>query len=180
MMHLVNIYDDVLSAEVIGQSFEGRPIHALHLRADSANLSKPIIFILCGSHPREWLAVSACQYTLRRLVFDHKYDDDITRLLQHYNVAMVPMLNPDGYTYTRERQRGLGKRLWRKTRSVQDGVLCKGVDLNRNFNIQWGTMSTSFDPCSDMYCGQRPFSESESLALGKYCLLYTSPSPRDS
>ena len=34
--------------------------------------------------------------------------------------------------------------------------------------LRWGAGGTSSEPCSDVFCGYRPFSESESLALGKY------------
>ena len=127
------------------------------------NVVKPIIFILCGLHSREWLAVASCQYVLRKLVFDHNYDEDIKKMLKYYDVEIVPMLNPDGYVHTFDK-----KRLWRKTRSVNGHSWCRGVDLNRNFNYKWGSGGSSPDPCNDVYCGEKPFSEKESLALAKY------------
>ena len=96
-------------------------------------------------------------------MFDHNYDNDVIKLLKHFDVAMIPMLNPDGYVYTREK-----RRLWRKNRSTNHGTVCSGVDLNRNFNYRWGGRGTSSEPCRAIYCERRPFSESESLSVGKY------------
>jgi len=167
MMRLVTVYDKLVSVDVIGTSAEGRPIHAIHVNTHM-DKTKPIIFLNCGSHAREWLAVASCQYFLRRLVFDQLYNDDVIKILRNYQITMVPLLNPDGYVYTREEP--TITRLWRKNRSNPQGQPggCIGVDLNRNFNYRWSLSGTSENPCSDVYCGPKPFSERESLAFGKY------------
>ena len=50
------------------------------------------------------------------------------------------MTNPDGYEHT---WRGDDTRKWRKnlTPSTMIGInrVCRGVDLNRNFDSQWAT-----------------------------------------
>ena len=51
-------------------------------------------------------------------------------MLRHYDVEMVPMLNPNGYIHTFKR-RG---RHWRKSRSGSAISRCKGVDLNLNLD----------------------------------------------
>ena len=45
-----------------------------------------------------------------------------------------------------------------------NGSDCIGVDLNRNYDIDWGTSGVSNDPCAEIYPGTKPFSEPESLA----------------
>lgn len=65
-----------------------------------------------------------------------------------------PLVNPDGYEYTRTVDR-----LWRKNRSGSGD--CVGVDLNRNYDFQWGGSGASNDSCSDYYQGAKPFSEAE-------------------
>lgn len=57
--------------------------------------------------------------------------------------------------------------MWRKTRQPHTAQ-CIGADPNRNFNIHWGTVGTSTNPCSDTYGGPRPFSEPEALAMSRY------------
>ena len=36
-----------------------------------------------------------------------------------------------------------------------------GTDLNRNWGYHWADGGSSFDPCSQIYHGTRPFSEVE-------------------
>ncbi|KAK1903440.1 Carboxypeptidase O [Dissostichus eleginoides] len=60
----------------------------------------------------------------------------------------------------------LKTRLWRKSRSTPpSGNSCLGVDLNRNFNANWGTVGVSFDSCANTYCGKEAGSEPEATAV---------------
>ena len=61
------------------------------------------------------------------------YDGMVTSLLNTYNFYFIPVMNPDGYNYS-----WTSERLWRKSRTVIDGSLCFGVDLNRNYDAFWG------------------------------------------
>ena len=72
---------------------------------------------------------------------------------------MVPMANPDGYEYSRTTDR-----YWRKNRRTNSGSNCLGVDLNRNWDLSFGTGASS-KPCSQVYKGTKPFSEPETEAL---------------
>jgi len=155
-------YPDTVTAGVIGKSSEGREIYKAHIHRN-ASLVKPILFVLCGTHSREWLSISSCQYVLRKLVFDQNYDEEIIELLSEYDVIMVPLLNPDGYRFSLKKSR-----MWRKSRSKTSDNRCWGVDINRNFNYRWGGGGSSSDPCEEIYCGQKPFSESEALAVARY------------
>lgn len=53
--------------------------------------------------------------------------------------------------------------MWRKTRSRNHALSdeCPGVDGNRNFDHYFGTSASSGNPCSIVYEGPSPFSESE-------------------
>ncbi|XP_073832248.1 carboxypeptidase B-like [Musca autumnalis] len=75
----------------------------------------------------------------------------------------MPMVNPDGYEYSRRKDR-----LWRKNRSRSKISTCRGVDLNRNFNIGWNTIGSSENPCRNNYHGPRPHSERETKAIVTY------------
>ena len=76
---------------------------------------------------------------------------------------MVPCVNPDGYEYNRQTNPG-GGGLWRKNRRNNPGS-CEGVDLNRNYDTDWGGAASSSNTCSDSYRGTAPFSEPESQAI---------------
>ena len=58
----------------------------------------------------------------------------------HIHWIILPCLNPDGYRYSYT-----SERYWRKNRNTNGGSSCKGVDLNRNYDIQWGLFGTSND-----------------------------------
>ena len=98
-------------------------------------------------------------------------------------MPLVPVLNPDGYEYSRTKDR-----YWRKNRRKNSGSKCDegilhhgfedaangvmvdsyGVDLNRNFGKGFGEGGASTDPCSIFYTGPEAFSEPESAALRDY------------
>lgn len=82
----------------------------------------------------------------------------IDRILDLYDIWMMPMVNPDGYEYSQTVDR-----LWRKSRS--NGYFCAGVDLNRNYDFKWNVAGSSDYPCSQTYGGQSALSEPESRAV---------------
>ena len=47
---------------------------------------------------------------------------------------------------------------------------CLGTDPNRNFDSAWGTTGISKNPCSETYCGSKPFSEVETKNVADYIL----------
>lgn len=75
----------------------------------------------------------------------------------------MPVMNPDGYEYSRR-----VNRLWRKNRSRTTRSRCFGVDLNRNFNINWRGHGSSTNPCSDVFRGFAANSEPETEAVVKF------------
>ena len=48
--------------------------------------------------------------------------------------------------------------------------LCIGVDANRNYDFHWGEKGASNKPCSAIYQGPHPFSESELTAIRDFIL----------
>lgn len=55
----------------------------------------------------------------------------------------------------------LQDRFWRKNRRQNAGSSCLGVDLNRNYDSQWGAAGASTNPCSQTYMGSEAASEIE-------------------
>ena len=60
------------------------------------------------------------------------HDDTVTQLLNQYNFYFIPVMNPDGYTFSWEEER-----FWRKSRNVNSFTTCMGTDLNRNYDAYW-------------------------------------------
>ncbi|XP_047538956.1 carboxypeptidase B-like isoform X1 [Vanessa atalanta] len=154
-------YPETVTLVSSSKSFEGRPLKYLKISKDKFASNKPVIFIDAGIHAREWISPPTVTYAIHKLVENVTEPD----LLENFDWILFPVVNPDGYVYTFERER-----MWRKTRSTDQNVLsqvCPGVDGNRNFNFLWNTIGTSNNPCSDIYAGSKPFSEVESRTVGE-------------
>uniref|UniRef100_A0A914UMW2 Peptidase M14 carboxypeptidase A domain-containing protein n=1 Tax=Plectus sambesii TaxID=2011161 RepID=A0A914UMW2_9BILA len=168
----------------IGTTSEGQAIHGIKIGTPTKAQKKRAIWIDGGIHAREWAAINTALYFINELVAKYGVNDEITYYVDTLDFYIVPCLNPDGYEYahTRTADPLSFRRMWRKNRSKENCIdienggksCCKGVDLNRNFDIHWGLETrdpttsgntTSIDPCSDIYQGPRAFSEPETRAL---------------
>jgi len=131
-----------------GKSYENLDLLSVRI-GNSANRA---ILVDCGIHAREWISPAFCLHLINDLVGSKSsWTRDIYWVI-------YPLINPDGYRYTKV------DRYWRKNRRQHNGSDCIGVDLNRNYDIDWGTSGVSNDPCAEIYPGTKPFSEPESLA----------------
>ena len=101
--------------------------------------------------------------------------DEIVKLFNDFNFYFIPLANPDGYQYTFDVDR-----MWRKNRSSNGGHLCKvsssnetilifkGVDLNRNFPIGFGTEGANSNPCSWTYPSAEALDQPETAAWNNW------------
>ncbi|KAJ0172859.1 hypothetical protein K1T71_011035 [Dendrolimus kikuchii] len=150
-------YPNLVQVVNAGYSFEGRDIKYLKISSTNFNdRSKPIYFMDAMIHAREWVTTPVTLYTIYRLVENLRNED--RDVLEDVDWIILPVVNPDGYEYTHT-----DMRLWRRTRSVNltNSIDCVGVDGNRNFDIFFNEFGVSSNPCSDIYPGPEPFSESE-------------------
>ncbi|CAK9291663.1 unnamed protein product [Gordionus sp. m RMFG-2023] len=154
----------------------------------SKNLTKtdiPVIWIQAGTHAREWISISTALCLISKILkvlsrhndYDHKNDVFRThRLVSSYRFTFIPLINPDGYEYSRK-----VSRLWRKNRFRHKN--CTGVDLNRNWGYLGNESSFSMldedvrqqkrninsnHKCSILYSGPYPFSEFETSLIANY------------
>ena len=124
-------------------------------RGDSP--ARPNVLFVATYHAREW---AATEMALRLILFLARApgaNPRVDSLVQARDIWIIPVANPDGYEYT-----FTADRLWRKTRSPQDGGAF-GVDMNRNHRQRWGydNSGSSPIPFSDIYRGPSPASEIE-------------------
>nr|CAD2169626.1 unnamed protein product [Meloidogyne enterolobii] len=157
--------------ESIGKTTELRDLGVLKLGYAPFNNKtiKPIFLLDGGIHAREWIAPAVALNVINAFINNPKWRS----LLDHIDVHIIPVLNPDGYEYTWTRDR-----LWRHTRSgpykttkvcgIGDAPLCYGVDPNRNFPYHWAETGTDPCPCSEVYPGPTPLSEPECAHLAAY------------
>jgi carboxypeptidase A2 len=141
--------------ENAGNSYEGRPIYVFKIGTGG---TKPVLWIDATLHAREWLATTTAVRIFDHLVTNYGSDNEVTDMLNKYDVWLVPVGNPDGYSYT-----WTNTRLYRKNRRPISG--CIGVDLNRNFDFRWCLQGASNNPCDDTYCGPSGGSEPETQAF---------------
>ncbi|CAK1542469.1 unnamed protein product [Leptosia nina] len=122
-----------------------------YLKLGKANSNNSAIIIEAAINPREWITVPAALNVVEKVIAER-------RLLDHYDWIIIPVLNPDGYEYTHT-----NLRFWQKNRSTRSnlGVICPGVNINRNFDIDWLISDSSSSPCSHLYGGTEAFSEPE-------------------
>ncbi|XP_036965184.1 carboxypeptidase O-like [Acanthopagrus latus] len=155
---------ELISSAVYGNTTEGRDITLLKLGLKTSAVSeKKVIWMDCGIHAREWIAPAFCQWFVKEIANSYKTDKKLQQILQNVDVYVTPVINVDGYEFTWSNETN---RLWRKSRSAPPaGNDCYGVDLNRNFKANWGTVGVSFDSCSSTYCGTSAGSEPEATAV---------------
>ncbi|XP_031347022.1 carboxypeptidase B-like [Photinus pyralis] len=153
-------YKEIVSFENYGLSYEKRNLTLVKI-STGFGLDKPTILVDAGIHAREWLAPAQALYIINQLI----KNGDNRRLIENVNWIIIPLINPDGYEYTHTTDR-----LWRKTRSK--GIVCDGVDANRNFDFHWSEEGGDRDECSENYAGPKAFSEPETTALSRVILKY--------
>ncbi|XP_067641884.1 carboxypeptidase B [Eurosta solidaginis] len=144
----------------IGKTAEGRALKVLRISENPREYNK--IWIDGGIHAREWISPATVTFILYQLMSNWDTQPAYMRERTWY---FMPVMNPDGYVYSRS-----VNRLWRKNRSRSARSNCFGVDLNRNFNINWNGRGSSGNPCSDTYRGNAPASELETKAVATFLL----------
>lgn len=84
------------------RSLEGRPIRGVEIAADvAAEDGRPTFLVLGLHHAREWPSGELPIEFAFDLVRGFGTDERITDLLQRGRVVVVPVVNPDGFTYSR-------------------------------------------------------------------------------
>ena len=146
----------------LGLSLEGRHIYALKVSANVASdqAEAQVLFLGCH-HAREWISVEV-PLLFGRYALEHYATDAVMKqLLDHSEVWIVPLVNPDGLEYSIHTYR-----YWRKNRR-DNGAGAWGVDINRNYDYAWGhdDIGSSPDPFSDIYRGTSASSEPETQAV---------------
>ncbi|XP_029289542.1 carboxypeptidase A4 [Cottoperca gobio] len=151
---LVSQHPKLVTKQEIGRSYENRPMYVL--KFSTGGNKRPAIWIDTGIHSREWVSQATGVWTANKIATDYGTDASLTSLLNTMDIYMLLLANPDGYAYTHS-----NNRMWRKTRSMNAGSKCRGVDPNRNWDAGFGGPGASRNPCSDSYHGPSAHSEIE-------------------
>jgi len=163
-------HPETVTPIVVGTSLEGRPIRGVRISRAPNGADVPGFLFNACQHAREWATPMVAMLLAEQLIdgstvtsgADASADPVLTAILEQSEVFIVPVANPDGYQYSWDEVR-----LWRKNRRNNgDGTF--GVDLNRNWDYEWGGVGSSGSPSSETYRGPFPFSEPESQALADF------------
>ncbi len=127
--------------------------------------TKPIFFLMAEIHAREYATAETATRFAEYLLENYSRDADITWLLDHHQVYILAMTNPDG------RKHAENGYYWRKNTNITNGCIndwSGGTDLNRNHSFHWGGASKY--PCDETYQGPEPASEPETQVLQNFIL----------
>jgi len=168
---LVATYPTLASKTSIGTTVEGRNIWCIkisdNVTTDEAN--EPEVLYIGLQHAREAIGGSSMIFLMQYLCERYAADSRIKDLVDNREVFIIPCMNPDGWEYNRSTN-PTGGGMWRKNRRPNGGS-SYGVDLNRNWGIDWGNCSGASASCgsststSDTYYGPSVFSEPETESI---------------
>lgn len=145
MKLLESLFPSYVQTFSLGLSHEGREIMGLRVGAKKADGGRKKAVIVTGAaHAREWISVSTVSYLAYSLITNHLKDKHVTALVDAFDWIFIPTLNVDGYVYTWEHDR-----LWRKNRQPTSLSFCKGIDLDRAYDVHWEAQKAQSNPCSD-------------------------------
>lgn len=145
---------------------EGYDIMVLILTNKALGGEKAKILVNSGLHARELAPVELNTRFAEYLVANYGVDADITWLLDHNEIHLLLVSNPDGRIQVENTSLW-----WRKNTNenyCSPTSTSRGADLNRNFDFYWDGGYSSIDPCQDSYRGPFALSEPESQAISTY------------
>ncbi len=178
------------------KTLEGRTVFGVEIAANVKNQDgRPTFYVDGVHHAREWPAGEYPMIFAHYLVEGFGKSKEITKVLKNERVIIVPIVNPDGFDYSRssplaqqsnvDAAHGAGCSLagcegyWRKNRRSFTGATVPvakknpdayGVDPNRNYSWLWGGEGASGDETSQTHYGAAPFSEPESRNVQRIVL----------
>lgn len=160
---LVSVYPALASTHVYGSSIERRSLTALRLcmysEAAGRELHLPQYLIVGLHHAREWISGEVVMGMAEYIAHHALIQSRIRAIVSRAELWFVPVVNPDGYQYSLDVYAW-----WRKNRrSLEYGFF--GVDLNRNYGVDFNGDGSSKTPNDDTYCGSAAYSEPETDAL---------------
>lgn len=158
-------HKNICSLSSLGKSIEGREIWALKISDNPTKTeNEPAVLLDGAHHAREWTTIEVPLAIIQTLLEGYGKDERLTRLVNEREIWIVPLVNPDGHTWSQTNYK-----YWRKNRrplSEPDAPRKYfGVDLNRNYDYHWGESGVGSGHYSDTWPGAKGFSEPETRAL---------------
>ncbi len=172
-------YSDIMKVYDVGDS-EGKKQgltgyeHDIWLIKISDNVdeqeAEPGYMFAGEHHARETQTFPATYAILKHLLTNYNSDPKVTEYVNNNQIYLVPLVNPNGYTVARTKNS-----MWRKNANLNGSTFnpnysfgqgsSVGVDLNRNYEFQWGVGSSSPSKTAETYRGPYALSESETTIM---------------
>jgi carboxypeptidase T len=149
MKALESKYPDLARTVVLGKTAEGREIVGLKLsKGAGGDTSKKTGVVFTGCHhAREWNSAEQPLFMAEKMLSAYASDPKMQQRFEKGEIWAIPVANPDGYTYSREKDTW-----WRKSRrpitddgcgtGVEGGVCPTGAEPERNGEGPSGTGSS--------------------------------------
>jgi carboxypeptidase T len=171
MNALATAYPAIVSVFTIGTSQNGLQTYGVKISDNvGTDESEPEVMFTGLQHAREAIGGTSLVFFAEYLAENYASDTRISELINGREIYIIPCLNPDGYSYNYSGASAsyptTGGGLWRKNRRLISGSTY-GVDINRNYGIDWGNCSGATASCGsstssdDTYYGPSAFSEKE-------------------
>lgn len=156
-------YPQIAQKFSIGRTYQGRDIVGVKISDNVAtDEDEPEVFFHGNIHARERLTNELALYFIDILTKEYNSTQRITDLVDGRELWIIPIINVDGQIYDMYSDTQPG-RMWRKNRQPQ------AVDLNRNFDYNWGCCGgSSGNPNSQTYRGPAPESAPETRAIANF------------
>jgi carboxypeptidase T len=160
MQEFATNFPQITALRSIGKTGEGRDLWAIKISDNPATreTEEPTILFNAMHHAREVMTPEVAVDTIQMLLNGYGVDSKTTHWVNHNEIWVLPMLNPDGNNKV-----WTSSSMWRKNN--RGGF---GVDINRNYPYQWNFCSgSSGSEYSETYRGPSAASEPETQALMK-------------
>ncbi len=170
---LVAANPSITSVQSIGNTYQNRPQRVVKISVNNNfNDDDPAMANAWYDgliHAREGAAMRNVRYWMMWLCSNYERNGyngyQATWLLENREIWCLPVNNVDGWVYNQSISPG-GGGMHRKNMNWTAGG--DGIDLNRNWSVDWGGAGSSGDPNSQTYRGTGPLSEPESSNIDTF------------
>ncbi|RKN49729.1 peptidase M14 [Micromonospora costi] len=175
MRELERRYPDKVKVFALSRkSLLGHTILGMEISSDVQTDSGEPVFLTTGlHHAREWPTLEFTMEFARDVLQSYATDSHIRKLVDSSRLVIVPAVNPDGYTMSRDLINEMKRKncrvaagqvpTWEQCAAADSRQL--GVDLNRNYGAFWGGPGSSASPTAENHHGAAPYSEPEIAAM---------------
>ena len=164
LLKKVEIYKEKFNVLTIGKTCFNRDIFAVEMIRKN---NYPTAIFIASIHAREHITTDLVCKMIDESLFDE---------IKDFNVSFILMANPDGVELCHGGIETVAENEKKKMIEINNNNINfsmwkangRGVDLNNNFDANWGTNVGTFKPASQGFAGKCVESEMETKAIVNY------------